>query len=380
VTGTIQVSPDGLREAGERLYNLRVDMVSNTALPKLHGYGEDQHISTGGFRMGANCQEHLGGLVNQANQAFIRVHQDLTGLCSALYIVADLYHSTDHEEAMKFAFDLPGATVPANLPSHIDPNRTSRELREQMQAEAALAGGGPLPPGWTEKVTTVNIATGTLTITTIYDQDGNKIVSRSRHVFGDGTESTTTRRYDADGNETGHMVYRTQPDGSNESISYDENGNVTSRTVHTVTAGGGYRTDTYVMMTDANGRQKEVLQQSQSRDVTSSGSQYTTERYEYDQYGNQQGDPTQVDEFQVNPQPEAVQPGDLPFNDDPRLDYQMARAEERTELPLGVAGYAEVGDYGEVPVGDVSWAHFSWLFTNSEEFNNFDDVRNNGAG
>lgn len=380
MTGNIKVSPEGLREAGEQLYNLRTDMVSETALPKLHGFGDDQHISTGGFLMGALSQQSLGELVGQANQAFSRIHQDLLGLCSAVYIVADLYHSTDHEEAMKFAFDLPGATTPANLPSHIDPTRTSRELRKEMMAEAAAAGDGPLPPGWEEKTQTITIGTGTLTITTIYDEDGNKIVSRSRHVFGDGTESTTTRRYDADGNDLGYSTYRTQEDGSHETVSYDENNNVTSRVVHTTTAGGGYRTETYVMMTDANGQRREVLQQRENRDVTASGTEYSTERYEYDQYGNQQGDPTRVDEFQVDPQPEAVQPSELPFMDDPRLDYQVTRAEEKSELPLGVYGSTTEGDYGEVPVEDVDYSFYSYLFTNSEEFDDFGNTRNNGGG
>lgn len=329
---TVAVTPSSLREAAEDLVVTRTeDLDGSRNLDVLHGYEDDQYISTGGFPMGVKCQDRLTALFGQACQAYGRVYQDLFGLASALYIVADLFGSADADQAalLEFAFAASGAKVPAGLPEWIDPEQTghelAREMRRQHQLDMALNEDGVLPAGWSEEtfplypgsaitVTEIRDADGKLVIrrqsstsadgtnyvvTTGYDEDGNRIREQVTNRSMDGGESAVTKRYDEDGNVVG-LEERTQdPGGGWVSTVYDPDDPdvVVSRTTHTLTERGGWTT----VEQERNASGELVMTGQRVRDVAEDGS------VQYDSYEYKNGEVDKhVNEWEVGAQPLAM--------------------------------------------------------------------------
>lgn len=196
---TIDVSPEGLREAGGSLNRAREELVTEGNAHLLHGVGDDQHISTAGFSPGVWAQEMLTRHYNRAQEVFGTINNNFIAISSGVHIVADLFETTDQEGALEFAFLNPDAEVPAGLPPYIDPTMTSVQLRARAEAEAALNGGG-LPDGWTRRERTTSPYSS---VVEIVDGNGNVVASMHQGYYGG---QTTTRTYDRDNNLIGTRV------------------------------------------------------------------------------------------------------------------------------------------------------------------------------
>lgn len=266
---TIDVSPDGLREAGNTLDQARETLVTNGNVHLLHGIGDDQHISTGGFPPGAFAQEQLSQLYGQAQEAFNNIFNNFIAISSGLYLVADLFNRTDQDQALKFAFLDPDTAVPDWLPVGVDPKVTSQQMREETEAKQAL-NGGALPDGWTRRERETSPYTR---VTELLDENG-KVV---------GSIHTTT----VAGRQT--VAY------------YNGDNQVVSTRVETKDGNGGYLVQTY------DGRAaEENLVRAQHKVVDSDG--FT--RYHTDVYDETGELAETTDQVVIAPEPQAALPGE----------------------------------------------------------------------
>ena len=120
----VDVNSGTLREAGGMLSDFHDEVLERNNTNLLHGTGHHMAISTGGFFPGARAQEHLSKHPPDAYKLLTELSGSLLALSSALYTVADVYETADHEQAMEFAFLNPDADVPAGLPPDINPKYT----------------------------------------------------------------------------------------------------------------------------------------------------------------------------------------------------------------------------------------------------------------
>ncbi|PXY28919.1 hypothetical protein DI005_23475 [Prauserella sp. PE36] len=193
--------------------------------------GSDGQFSTGLFPPGREAENATRWSAEEAQLFLGDAMQNLTVLSSVAHIIADLYGTGDAMgavslNAIKFAFDAPGATRPAGLPSHID-GTTVEELYDQQPAAGASDGGGQAPgsesgstPDQREYTTHESYPHAGLThtqhVTEIRDENGALVGRTIEHEYHhrDGTVEMHTERQDADGNSetSGHRTITPQPD------------------------------------------------------------------------------------------------------------------------------------------------------------------------
>ena len=239
---TVDVSPESLREAGRQTVeaaaplgsiapssSVHVNPLTGTAQPVANGEtvnvagigsgmpGEGHTaISTAGFPPGAQAQQALQGAI----QRFATVPTDTVANClalsSALHVVADVYTTADHENAMKFAFLEPGAKKPEGLPFYVDPKRTIRDPGGESE-NGRQTGEGKAPAGTDRKGSGDGGRSA-----------GPRTEQRSIRAYGVGGRSRRdeTRHYDKDGNLVRVDVAEHDTDGAARyySLTQNENG------------------------------------------------------------------------------------------------------------------------------------------------------------
>jgi hypothetical protein len=207
----VDVDPGTLRAAGENLTDARERLVDDVGLvpDRLGGYGEHTRVSTGGFEMGEQCQMRMDGHRRLAAEVYRTIGQNLMALASSLHIVADVYDTADHEEAVKFAFAMPGVDVPAGLPPYIDPEKSFNDwtaqdragAEEAVQGDAEVASGGATQHTYTRRfhpgLDTEPLPTDE--VTEHYDADGNLLKSEHHLSYPDGSDRYYTSHYDGAG-------------------------------------------------------------------------------------------------------------------------------------------------------------------------------------
>jgi hypothetical protein len=288
---TINVDPDGLRKAGGNLNEARETLLTESNAHLLNGVGGDRHISTGGFAWGNYAQKLLGERYETAQQVLNDANQNLIALSSALYIVADVFETTDQDEALEFAFLNPDADIPAGLPSYIDPEVTSVQMREQAELQATLNGGG-MPAGYTRRERNTSPYSKVIEI---LDENGKVVGSMQMNWYGG---KTTTYTYDANEKLVGTRVELTQGnDTIVQTYSGDDTPENLTREQHQVTGDDG-------------------------------STQYYTNEYDGDD------EPERTDEFNVGPQSDGSTQGENLVR---TIDEQEYLAETRylRENPIG---------------------------------------------
>lgn len=281
---TINVDPNGLREAGGNLNEGRETMVTESNAHLLHGVGDDRHISTAGFAWGNEAQRLLTERYNWAQEAFNNINQNFIALSSALHIVADVFDSTEQDNALEFAFLNPDAEVPANLGPNIDKDVTSVQLQEQAEVDAALAGGG-MPAGWERRERHTSPYSKVIEIV---DADGKVVGAMHVNWYGG---KTTTYSYDANENLVGTRVEETQ-------------GN-----------------DTVVRTYSGDDTPENLVREEHQVNHDDGSTEYYTDVY------NGEDEPTRTNEFEVGPQSDgALQGEDLTR----QIDEQQYLAESQT--------------------------------------------------
>jgi hypothetical protein len=204
---TIDVDPEGLRTAGGDMNESRAQLVDGSNAHLLHGVGDDRQISTAGYWPGVWAQQSLTERYNEAQEAFHNINNNFMALSSALYIVADVFETSDLDSALEFAFLNPEAGIPAGLPAYIDPKVTSVQMRQQAEVEAAVNGGG-MPPGWTRRERVTSPYSKTIEIV---DANGNVVGSQYMSTVGG---QTTTWTYDKNNKVIGTRVEQTTDNGT----------------------------------------------------------------------------------------------------------------------------------------------------------------------
>lgn len=260
--------------------NLQDDMMGPVML--LHGGGKDVSLSTGSFPEGSYCDQ-LNSRNASEMVAFIQdLRQNLAAIPSCAHILADLYEEADNASgaslnAVNWAFAMPGADKPANLPQYLAEGKTIEQAMAESGAsdinpqddvlvssksygpvtitEYRTASGGTRTvtshPGGTTEVgydKDGNIRYEVRTdltgdsVTTSYNDEGEKVSTTTKEsteiTNGNTTHSqVATTSVDAEGNETTttrHIITTRHDDGTQSRQYYtltekeDENGNVTT--------------------------------------------------------------------------------------------------------------------------------------------------------
>ncbi len=181
----VDVDAETLREAGESLSEFQSELLDRNNTHLLHGIGQHMNISTGGFEPGVLAQSHLSKHPGDAYKLLTDLSGDLLALSSALHIVADVYETADHEQAMEFAFLNPDAEVPAGLPPDVNADYTvGGEPKGDGDGEAPSLSDGEVPEGGSIRHT-YHDSSSTLT-TEIRDADGNLVSRKVRTMKDDG--------------------------------------------------------------------------------------------------------------------------------------------------------------------------------------------------
>jgi hypothetical protein len=159
--GEVNVTPDDLRDAGESIVGVREGMAESPGLKALREKGMQHYgMDDAGRLSGGFFYASLGAdeLVYQRNQemflARADIEQSLNALASALHIVADVYESSDLENAVAFGFAASNV-VPEGLADYRleEGNRSVWDLtlsgmRDQAERDAeARTDNGETPPG-----------------------------------------------------------------------------------------------------------------------------------------------------------------------------------------------------------------------------------------
>ncbi|MFF5986434.1 hypothetical protein [Prauserella flavalba] len=218
------------RTFGENVASLRegVQDYLGAESALLHGGGDGQ-FSTGFFPPGREAEAATAWSAEEAQLFVGDAMRNLTVLSSVAHIIADLYGGGDAMSAVslnaiKFAFDSPGASRPAGLPSHID-GTTVEDLYSEQPASGASADGEQAPESGSapepEEYTTHESyphagLTHTQHVTEVRDENGELVRRTIQHEYHhrDGTVEMHTERQDADGNSetSGHRTITPQPD------------------------------------------------------------------------------------------------------------------------------------------------------------------------
>lgn len=192
---TIRVDADTLRAGGEKLTEQREALAREGNVHLLHGHGDHMHLSTGGFYPGVMAQQYLTHNYNRTPALFQAIGMDLTGLASGLHVVADLFETTDHAQAVEFAYANPEAGVPTALPWYLDPKST---LQQPANAEETAAGepaasegpdgAGTAEGGFTQRQTYLPGGPGVPPrwATEIVNSDGEVVRTEYRVVYPGG--------------------------------------------------------------------------------------------------------------------------------------------------------------------------------------------------
>lgn len=225
----VDVNAGTLREAGESLSDFQGKLFERNNAHLLHGTGDHMSISTGGFFPGTLAQTHLSKHPPDAYTLIMELGGDLLALSSALHIVADVYETADHEQAMEFAFLNPDAKVPSGLPPDINGEVTVGGTPKGGEGGETSAPPGQVPDGGSR----------------------HQYLVRSPDKSNDGSTTWVTEIRDADGNLVSRTQHTTRPDGG-YAVSYYNGDNQLLRQEHKqITSDGGtlYYTDVY----DRNG-------------------------------------------------------------------------------------------------------------------------------
>ncbi|QSB15320.1 hypothetical protein JQS43_02855 [Natronosporangium hydrolyticum] len=205
----LDVTPDSLRTTASAFIDAGGEVMGAAAMggdgggANIIGQGEhtSQHLSTQMFEPGAQAQQFVSDKLGQYGQAAAQMLGNCFALASALSIVADAYDTTDHAEALQFAF-LQTDDRPAGLPSHIDGENTVFD-------DPPVAQDAPAPDVLTDSdggystETTQNdspapgVRSHTETVTR--DEEGNLVRVEHQVEHHDGTTSYHTDRYNKDG-------------------------------------------------------------------------------------------------------------------------------------------------------------------------------------
>jgi hypothetical protein len=197
----LDVSPGTLRDAGANLSDGGEQMQHSNA-QVLGGVDGHTEISTGGFPMGVRAQMALGSRAVAAFGQSQVITSDFRALSSALHILADVYETADHEEAIKFAFVDPSADVPRGLPGYVDPEET---------AGGAAPAGGAVVASDSRSATSViagppDRATSSDVVTAYHDRDGG-VTSASHHLtHPDGSHDYYTEVHPTDPEDAGDPI------------------------------------------------------------------------------------------------------------------------------------------------------------------------------
>jgi hypothetical protein len=288
---TINVSPEGLREAGGELNGVREELVTEGNAHMLHGVGDNQHISTGGFAPGVWAQEMLSRHYDRAQEVFGTVNNNIIALSSAVHIVADLFEGTDQQHALEFAFLNPNVDTPSGLPPYIRPDVNSTQMRQQAELEAAL-NGGELPEGFRTVTRPLypnlmhEYGSEMPQVTEIFDDNGNLVGQMIITNYSDGRKVTQT--YDGEGTNIGTQEYTPADEYTRQSVTRTYSGDATP----------------------------ENLVRSEHQAVNPDGStQYYTKVYEDGQ------PPEYTNEMTVDPEPAGADRGEATTRDLDEMEY-----------------------------------------------------------
>lgn len=203
---TVAVSPEALRTMGGDITEARETLEDDNNGNLLGGVGDHRQVSEGSFPPGLQAQSHLTGHVSGIDKALATIQTKMVGLCSAALILADVYDSADHEEALRFAFAEPGVEAPGGLPMGVDPDSSFLQQQQEEHGEAGddeetdateLGDAGQLDPGddniETRGATGEERAPGALQhlVTERYDDDGNLEWEQHKVTTVDGVEYYT---------------------------------------------------------------------------------------------------------------------------------------------------------------------------------------------
>lgn len=220
----VDVNSGTLREAGGMLSDFHDEVLERNNTNLLHGTGDHMAISTGGFYPGALAQQYLSKHPPDAYKLLTELSGDLLALSSALHIVADVYETADHEQAMEFAFLNPEAGTPSGLPPDVRTEYTvGGAPKEGDGTPESLSTGGEVPEGGSVQH---SYHDGSSTVTTVIRDADGKIVSRKLHTFTENG-GYRTRYYDGEY----HLLREEHKDVSSEGNTsyytdvYDRNGN-----------------------------------------------------------------------------------------------------------------------------------------------------------
>lgn len=156
----------------------------------LGGTGDHTRLSTTGFPPGQAADLALAQHIGRAAQAFAAMTWNLWALSSALHIVADVYETADHEDALNFAFMDPDAATPAGLPWYLNPADPLVKLGGKGDREA---GNGAGTDGGGERMYRLDDprlgrqpGDPRHFVTERYDTDGNVVSRRHEVSYPDG--------------------------------------------------------------------------------------------------------------------------------------------------------------------------------------------------
>lgn len=206
----LDVTPDSLRTTASEFLDAGGEIMGAAAMgggdgALITGQGEhtSQHLSTQMFEPGAQAQQFVNDKLGQYGQAAAQMFGNCFALASALSIVADAYDSTDHAEALKFAF-LQTDDRPAGLPSHIDGDTRVLDdppVAGDTPAPDALADGDGGYTTETRENTSPAPGVRSHTETVTRDEEGNLVRVEHQVEYHDGTTSYHTDRYNEAGTE-----------------------------------------------------------------------------------------------------------------------------------------------------------------------------------
>lgn len=157
---TVDVTPEKLREAGKKTVSAAEPLGTIQPVPTQAVDGETvniggagdllsadgrNQISTARFPPGQLAQQALAGVISRFVPVPVEITNNARALSSALHIVADVYTTADHENAMEFAFVNPEAERPAGLPYYVNPKQTFESMRKKAEKDQRNGGSNRQP-------------------------------------------------------------------------------------------------------------------------------------------------------------------------------------------------------------------------------------------
>ncbi|TVT58657.1 hypothetical protein FNH05_06430 [Amycolatopsis rhizosphaerae] len=208
----LKADPSSFTGYGENVATIRGNLESDnmSANTALRGGGEDTSLSTGGFEPGADLTSVVWRNTGEMAACVPDLDQNIAAIASVALILGDLYkdmdgHNKSMLEACEWAFAMPGADTPDNLPYYIDPKQTIESLMAQTPT------GSPGGDVADDQLLSASSFTGA-TVATYKTSDGG---IRSVVTTPDGVTEILT-------DNNGKTVYEvtTTPDGTTTTTTY----------------------------------------------------------------------------------------------------------------------------------------------------------------